>query len=174
MHAIDPAKRRRLIRKWLAPLCINPLIRGLSIKKGSIQVWLKIANNNVYTKKEPIQMKAIIIVFLSALMKGKIVIYIVGVYLKSITENILPSERETLTKIDRYNEYVMTGLRTIWGISLDRIETEFGKTYLDYLNKQSYNYIEDHFLFVDDNILRTTKTGKFLSDGIASDLFMLN
>ena len=95
-------------------------------------------------------------------------------YLKSIAENILPSETETLTKTDRYNEYVMTGLRTIWGISLDRIEREFGKTYLNYLNKQSYNYIEDHFLFVDDNILRTTKTGKFLSDGIASDLFMLN
>jgi oxygen-independent coproporphyrinogen-3 oxidase len=95
-------------------------------------------------------------------------------YLKSISENILPSETETLTKTDRYNEYVMTGLRTIWGISLDRIETEFGKTYLDYLNKQSYNYIEDHLLFIDDNILRTTKIGKFLSDGIASDLFLLN
>jgi oxygen-independent coproporphyrinogen-3 oxidase len=95
-------------------------------------------------------------------------------YLKSISENKLPSETETLTKTDRYNEYVMTGLRTIWGISLDRIEHEFGKTYLDYLNKQSYNYIEDHFLFVDDNILRTTKIGKFLSDGIASDLFLLN
>ena len=95
-------------------------------------------------------------------------------YLKSIAENILPSETETLTKTDRYNEYVMTGLRTIWGISLDRIEREFGKTYLNYLNKQSYNYIEDHFLFVDDNILRTTKIGKFLSDGIASDLFLLN
>ena len=95
-------------------------------------------------------------------------------YLKSISENILPSETETLTKTDRYNEYVMTGLRTIWGISLDRIETEFGKTYLDYLNKQSYNYIEDHLLFVDDNILRTSKIGKFLSDGIASDLFLLN
>jgi oxygen-independent coproporphyrinogen-3 oxidase len=97
-----------------------------------------------------------------------------SLYLKSIAENILPSETETLTKTDRYNEYVMTGLRTIWGISLDRIEREFGKTYLDYLNKQSYNYIEDHFLFVDDTILRTTKIGKFLSDGIASDLFMLN
>ena len=95
-------------------------------------------------------------------------------YLKSISENILPSETETLTKTDRYNEYVMTGLRTIWGVSLKRVETEFGKTYLDYLNKQSYNYIEDHLLFVDDNILRTTKIGKFLSDGIASDLFMLN
>ncbi|MCF6129215.1 radical SAM family heme chaperone HemW [Flavobacterium sp. AS60] len=95
-------------------------------------------------------------------------------YLKSIAENQLPSETEVLTKTDRYNEYVMTGLRTIWGISLDRIEREFGKTYLDYLNQQAAKYIEDHLLFVDENILRTTKSGKFLSDGIASDLFMLN
>ncbi len=95
-------------------------------------------------------------------------------YLKSIQENKLPSETEILSKTDRYNEYVMTGLRTIWGISLDRIETEFGKTYLDYLNQQAAKYIEDHLLFVDENILRTTKKGKFLSDGIASDLFLLN
>ncbi|QBZ97441.1 Oxygen-independent coproporphyrinogen-III oxidase-like protein YqeR [Flavobacterium sangjuense] len=95
-------------------------------------------------------------------------------YLKSIAENQLPSETEALTKTDRYNEYVMTGLRTIWGISLDRIEREFGKSYLDYLNQQAAKYIEDHLLFVDENILRTTKNGKFLSDGIASDLFLLN
>jgi oxygen-independent coproporphyrinogen-3 oxidase len=97
-----------------------------------------------------------------------------SLYLKSIAENILPSETETLTKTDRYNEYVMTGLRTIWGISLDRIEREFGPKYIEYLNQQSAKYIEDHLLFVDDTILRTTKIGKFLSDGIASDLFMLN
>jgi len=95
-------------------------------------------------------------------------------YLKSISDNMLPSETETLTKTDRYNEYVMTGLRTIWGISLNRLEQEFGKIYLDYLNQQAAKYIEDHLLFVDDNILRTTKNGKFLSDGIASDLFLLN
>ena len=96
------------------------------------------------------------------------------IYLKALAENQLPSESETLTQTDRYNEYIMTGLRTIWGISLDRIATEFGKTYLDYLNQQAEKYIEDHLLFIDDNILRTTKSGKFLSDGIASDLFMLN
>lgn len=97
-----------------------------------------------------------------------------SLYLKSISENKLPSETEILTKTDRYNEYIMTGLRTIWGISLDRIQIEFGKTYLDYLNQQAAKYIEDHLLFVDENVLRTTKKGKFLSDGIASDLFMLN
>jgi len=97
-----------------------------------------------------------------------------SLYIKSIQENKLPIEIETLTKTDRYNEYIMTGLRTIWGVSLERIEQEFGKTYLDYLNKQAAKFIEDHLLFVDENILRTTKKGKFLSDGIASDLFLLN
>jgi oxygen-independent coproporphyrinogen-3 oxidase len=96
------------------------------------------------------------------------------IYIKSIQEGKLPIETETLSKTDRYNEYVMTGLRTIWGISLDRIHTEFGQTYLDYLNQQAAKYIEDHLLFVDENILRTTRKGKFLSDGIASDLFLLN
>jgi oxygen-independent coproporphyrinogen-3 oxidase len=97
-----------------------------------------------------------------------------ALYIKSIQENKLPIEIETLTKTDRYNEYIMTGLRTIWGVSLDRIEEEFGKTYLDYLNQQAAKFIEDHLLFVDENILRTTKNGKFLCDGIASDLFLLN
>jgi oxygen-independent coproporphyrinogen-3 oxidase len=97
-----------------------------------------------------------------------------ALYIKSIQENKLPIEIETLTKTDRYNEYIMTGLRTIWGVSLKRIEQEFGKTYLDYLNQQAAKFIEDHLLFVDDNILRTTKNGKFLCDGITSDLFLLN
>jgi oxygen-independent coproporphyrinogen-3 oxidase len=97
-----------------------------------------------------------------------------SLYIKSIQENKLPIEIETLTKTDRYNEYIMTGLRTIWGVSLERIEQEFGKTYLGYLNQQAAKFIEDHLLFIDENILRTTKKGKFLSDGIASDLFLLN
>ncbi|WP_353084092.1 radical SAM family heme chaperone HemW [Flavobacterium sp.] len=97
-----------------------------------------------------------------------------SIYIKSILENKLPMETETLSKTDRYNEYIMTGLRTMWGVSLERIEKEFGKTCLDYLNKQAARYVEDHLLFVDDAILRTTQKGKFLSDGIASDLFLLN
>ena len=97
-----------------------------------------------------------------------------SVYIKSISEGILPLETEILSKTDRYNEYIMTGLRTMWGVSLQRIEKEFGPTYLHYLNKQAARYIEDHLLFMDDEILRTTQKGKFLSDGIASDLFLLN
>ena len=97
-----------------------------------------------------------------------------SLYLKAIAENKLPSETEILSKTDQYNEYIMTGLRTIWGVSLERIETEFGTKYLDYLHQQVEKYISDHLLEIENNVLKTTKKGKFLSDGIASDLFLLN
>jgi oxygen-independent coproporphyrinogen III oxidase len=95
-------------------------------------------------------------------------------YLKSIQEDKLPLETERLTITDRYNEYIMTGLRTIWGISLERIENEFGKNYFDYLNQQAQKFLKDDLLFIENHILKTTKKGKFLTDGIASDLFFLN
>ena len=97
-----------------------------------------------------------------------------ALYLKAIQENNLPNEVEELTKTDRYNEYIMTGLRTIWGVSLKRVELEFGERYLLYLLEQSKKYIHSEHLQIEADVLTTTKKGKFLSDGIASDLFLLN
>ena len=68
----------------------------------------------------------------------------------------------------------MTGLRTIWGVSLDRIEAEFGTEYFEYLNKQNQKFLDDDLVFIENNILKPTRKGKFLTDGIASDLFYLN
>jgi len=96
-----------------------------------------------------------------------------SIYLKEIQEEKLPSEVEILSQEDRYNEYIMTGLRTIWGVSLSRIEVEFGTNFLDYLLKQAAKFIADDLLSIADNVLKTTRKGKFLADGIASDLFML-
>jgi len=95
-------------------------------------------------------------------------------YIKKITEGVLPSEIEALSKKDRYNECVMTGLRTIWGVDMDRIATEFGENYLEYLKQQAAKYLEQGLLILANGKLLTTKKGKFLADGIASDLFMLN
>ena len=96
------------------------------------------------------------------------------IYLKSIQEEKLPNELETLSEADRYNEYIMTGLRTIWGVSLDRIQAEFGQMYLNYVHKQAQKFIDDKLLLVENGILKPTKKGKFLTDGIASDLFWVN
>ncbi|WP_299243813.1 radical SAM family heme chaperone HemW [uncultured Aquimarina sp.] len=95
-------------------------------------------------------------------------------YIKALQENKLPREIETLTTTDKYNEYVMTGLRTIWGVSLQKTENDFGLSYKEYLLKQAQKHLDEHLLFLDGDILIVTKKGKFLSDGIASDLFLLN
>ena len=116
-------------------------------------------------------------------------------YIKSILENKLPNEVEKLSKEDCFNEYIMTGLRTIWGVSLVKIETEFGLEFINRLEKSAEKFILEDLLVIaretkqsffedeitssipshnDNKILKTTKKGKFLADGIASDLFILN
>jgi oxygen-independent coproporphyrinogen-3 oxidase len=97
-----------------------------------------------------------------------------SLYLKSLAENKLPSETEILSKNDRYNEYIMTGLRTIWGISLEKIASDFGQEFHDYLLNQSQKHVQQDLLNLENGILTTTQKGKFFSDGIASDLFLVN
>ena len=99
-------------------------------------------------------------------------------YIKAIDENILPQESEILSKENRFNEYIMTGLRTIWGVDFKRVEEQFGIDYLLHLEKNSQPFIEKELLRIQlndtgDIILTTTNKGKFLADGIASDLFIV-
>ena len=95
-------------------------------------------------------------------------------YISSISKGILPSDVEVLTKIDRYNERIMTGLRTMWGVSFIQIEKDFGEDYLVYLKNRSKSFIREGLLVIDAGALIATSKGKFLVDGIASDLFKLN
>jgi oxygen-independent coproporphyrinogen-3 oxidase len=82
-------------------------------------------------------------------------------------------EIEVLSTTDKYNEYVMTGLRTVWGISLDTVQSEFGEKYKEYLMLQADKFIGEHLLYLDGDVLLATNKGRFLVDGIAADLFML-
>jgi putative oxygen-independent coproporphyrinogen III oxidase len=95
-------------------------------------------------------------------------------YIKSIEAGELPSERENLSKEDMYNEYIMTGLRTQNGVSLEKVESEFGKDFSKYLLEQAANPIKNELLILEKNTLKISKKGKFLSDGIAADLFLVN
>ena len=65
----------------------------------------------------------------------------------------------------------MTGLRTMWGVSFIQIEKDFGKDYLVYLKNRSKSFIREGLLVIDAGALIATSKGKFLVDGIASDLF---
>jgi len=95
-------------------------------------------------------------------------------YLKSLQDNKLPLETEELTVTDRYNEYVMTGLRTIWGVDVKRVQVEFGTQFLNYLLKEATPFVQQGLLSFESNTLKTTRAGKFLADGLASDLFFVN
>ena len=95
-------------------------------------------------------------------------------YIAAIERKELPMQVEMLSPTDRYNEYIMTGLRTIWGVSLDKIAKENGENFKVYALRQAQKYIDEHLLYLDDNRLITTKKGRFLADGIAADLFMIN
>ncbi len=95
-------------------------------------------------------------------------------YVRAIALGELPMEVEVLSKTDKYNEYVMTGLRTIWGVSLEKIGVSFGEIYAKHIGERAKKYLEAHLLYLDGDTLLATRKGKFLVDGIASDLFMVN
>ena len=106
-------------------------------------------------------------------------------YIKTIQEGNLPLEQEELTKEDQFNEYLMTGLRTIWGVSLEKITQEFGEEFRKNLLKNAEKFINQGLLVIEnelkkpdsDNnvkkVLKTTSKGKFLADGLASELFII-
>lgn len=93
-------------------------------------------------------------------------------YLKGIEQGDPDRELENLSETDRMNEMIMTGLRTIWGLSLESFEAEFGGHHLKKLKLRSDRFLREGLLEVESRRLRATKSGFFLIDGIASDLFM--
>ena len=83
-------------------------------------------------------------------------------------------QSEYLSIIDKYNEYIMTGLRTVWGVSLKYLEVEFGEKYKEFFVEKSRKYFDLNYLRKENNIVTTTIEGRFLADGISSDLFVIN
>ena len=83
-------------------------------------------------------------------------------------------EIESLSLDDRFNEYVMTSIRTMWGLNLQKVEQEFGYDYKMHIIRESKKFLEEGNLeFFNDHQLRTTTTGKLLADHIASEMFIV-
>ena len=96
----------------------------------------------------------------------------------SLTKYIKPSniknvvfEKEFLTIPQKYNEYVMTSIRTFWGCNLDHILNIFGKSYYEHCIKSAQYYLDSKKLELKKNILLLTDEGKLFADGITVDLF---
>ncbi|AVR45198.1 coproporphyrinogen III oxidase [Christiangramia fulva] len=95
-------------------------------------------------------------------------------YIKALEKSELPLTTEELSVTDRYNEFVMTRFRTKFGVSAKDIEELFGKKYAEYFLKETERFLRDGLLEKKDSHFHITKKGKFLSDGIAADLFYID
>lgn len=95
-------------------------------------------------------------------------------YVSDIKNNKMYHQKEKLSNIDQYNEYIMTGLRTVWGISLTNLAEKFGENTKNHFINKSKKFFESKLLIIENDLIKTSKKGKFLSDGIASELFLIN
>ena len=91
-------------------------------------------------------------------------------YLSALQAGNIPFEREVLTPAQRYNEFVMTGLRTMWGCEIARIEA-FGEPFSGYFHREKTQFLQSGVLENTGTHIRLTRAGKLLADRIASDLF---
>jgi putative oxygen-independent coproporphyrinogen III oxidase len=95
-----------------------------------------------------------------------------GKYIDKLLASEIPFEREQLTIDQQYNEYVMTSLRTMWGIEKDQILDRFGEKYYQNMMKSSQKHLQNKLMEETPTHLIITPKGKFLADGIAADLFV--
>lgn len=94
-------------------------------------------------------------------------------YIKRINSLTIWYEKEELTIESKYNEYVMTSLRTQWGTDLIQVKSKFGQKFFEYIIYQAQPYLNTQHLLIIDNTLKLSPSGKLLADKIASDLFWI-
>ncbi len=95
-------------------------------------------------------------------------------YMRSLKEDVVPYEKEELTKKDKYNEYIMTGLRTMWGIKSEVIRKEFGILFSDFFQTEVKEMIVEEFVTEIQGTFTLTRKGKLFADDISSRLFFIH
>jgi oxygen-independent coproporphyrinogen-3 oxidase len=93
-------------------------------------------------------------------------------YIKAVDSGCLDFDIEELDRKTRFNEYLMTSLRTMWGISLDYVEEAFDKEGYDYIKNLSGKFIDYGLMKQEKNTLILTNQGKMISDNIISELML--
>ena len=94
-----------------------------------------------------------------------------ALYIQTLRNNMLPSEMEKLTSVQKLNEYVMTSLRTLEGLDLTRVVQEFGKNEVERIQTSIEKHVTSGLVTQNGNLFQLTRHGKLYADGIASDLF---
>lgn len=91
-------------------------------------------------------------------------------YMTSISSGQPDFELEELDLYTRYNDFVITSIRTCWGMPLSRLQTEYSKELYHYCLRMAKPHLEQGVLQLQDEVLKLTSKGIFVSDGIMSDL----
>jgi len=97
-----------------------------------------------------------------------------ALYIQSLDKGELNFEKEELTINQCYNEYILTSLRTIWGIDLDYLEQAFGSRYLSFFITDAEPYIQSGHVLNEEKKIYLSDKGKLIADKISSDLFKTN
>lgn len=95
-------------------------------------------------------------------------------YMEGINTAMPNREVEDIDEQIAYNEFIMTGLRTMWGCDLNVLKTKFGDKMLDYCMNSAQTHLKANDLQLQDNILTITPQAIFISDAIMSDLMMVD
>ena len=82
-------------------------------------------------------------------------------------------ETEILSTEQQYNEYVLTSLRTIWGVDSAIIQNKFGGEIHAHFLKEIEKWISKKYILSEENIITLTQEGKAFADGVSSDLFIV-
>lgn len=94
-------------------------------------------------------------------------------YIKAIENGLEYSEQEILTENNRYNEYILTRIRTIWGVSAYEIKQQFGEEKAAYFEKNIAKYIQAGQAVAENGIYFLTRKSWFISDEIIAQLMII-
>ncbi len=81
-------------------------------------------------------------------------------------------EEEILSSEQKYNEYVMTSLRTMWGCNLEKISYKLQITNYKLIMKRAASFVQQGWLTEHGGVFFLTDEGKLFADLIASELFV--
>lgn len=95
-------------------------------------------------------------------------------YTEAVLSGELLQETEHLKLSQKYNEFILTGLRTMWGVNLQQLKTSFGEKYHNYCIENAKKHVITGNLIIINNSLILTTRGIFISDGIMSDLMFID
>ncbi|WP_126653525.1 radical SAM family heme chaperone HemW [Chryseobacterium aureum] len=94
-------------------------------------------------------------------------------YIKKLNDKLLAKEEEILSKEDQFNEMIMIGLRTIWGVDLESLKNTFSDKEMEHLKTEIKPKMDDGILVIENGHLKIPEKHWFMADGIASDLFII-